>query len=68
MRRWKKKQLNSGDILVSLRSWRLQDSKKIPVINSLNAIVHMHLQTQRNYPASIANPQPHFLKIRFSGK
>ncbi len=35
----KKKILSWRDIVVSLRSWRLQDSK-LPVINPLQALVH----------------------------
>jgi hypothetical protein len=34
---------------------------KMPVINPLQALVH--LQTQINYPAWIANPQPQLLRI-----
>ncbi len=34
---------------------------KMPVINHLQALVH--LQTQKNYPAWIVNPQPQLLRI-----
>ncbi len=37
---------------------------KMPVINPLQALVH--LQTQKNYPAWIVNPQPQHLRIRLS--
>jgi hypothetical protein len=33
----------------------------MPIINRLQALVH--LQTQKNYPAGIVNPQPQLLKI-----
>jgi hypothetical protein len=36
---------------------------KTPAINPLQALVH--LQTQRNYPAWIVNPQPQLLRIHF---
>ncbi len=35
----------------------------MPVINPLQGLVH--LQTQKNYPAWIVNPQPQLLRICF---
>jgi hypothetical protein len=39
---------------------------KMPDINPLQALDHP--QTQKNYPASIVNPQPQLLRIRLFGK
>jgi hypothetical protein len=36
-------------------------SPKMPVISLLQA--HVHLQTQKNYPAQIVNLQPQLLRI-----
>jgi hypothetical protein len=38
----------------------------MPVINFLQAPVH--LQTQKNYPAWIVNPNPNFSEFGFFGK
>jgi hypothetical protein len=45
-----------------------EDSRisKMPVINTLQALVHP--VTPKNYPACIVNPQPQLLRIRIFGK
>jgi hypothetical protein len=57
----KKKVLSWGDILISLRSWRLQDSK-MPVINLFQALVHP--QTQ-NILHGLSSPNPNFSEFAF---
>ncbi len=55
-----KKVSSWGDILVSLRSWRLHDSKNAGHSPSPSTCLSA---TQKNYPAWIVNPQPLLLRI-----
>jgi hypothetical protein len=58
----KKKLLSWGDILVSLRSWRLQDSKNAGH-NPLQALVHP--QTQKPILHGLSSPNPNFTEFAF---
>ncbi len=62
---------NEKNSWVGATSWYhrvTEDSRipKMPVINPLQALVH--LETQNNYPAWIVKPQPQLLRIHLFGK
>jgi hypothetical protein len=61
----KKKLLSWGDILVSLRSWRLQDSKKC---RSLTLSKHLFVRKlKKTILHGLSIPNPNFLEFAFFG-
>ncbi len=59
--------LNQGDILVSLRSWRLQDSKNSGHFPFKSTRSSVKKKKKKKYPAWIVNLKPQLFNIRFFG-
>jgi hypothetical protein len=68
MRQWKKKLLSWNDILVSLHSWGLQDSKKCRSLTLLKHLFIRKLKKKKSILHGLSIPNPNFSEFAYFGE